>query len=468
MRSASRRCWHAHRRSFIGEGSQGVGLRRRRRARRGEHRRAEVVLPARRARRASGRRIASWSSGARRATASCGRPSWSSAPASPASATSCRCARPRSVGLADLLTGKVDVPFSTVCTLGMELADSFLALHSQGLCYRDISFGNVFFDPATGRPLICDNDNVGIDGATPSLVLGTRRFMAPEIVRREAAPSTAHRPVLAVGAALLRADGRPPAGRSARARLRLLGRPGRERAVRPRAAVRLRPERRTRTRRCPTCTARCSTNWELYPDRIRAAVHHRVHHRPDRPPQRPGARERVAHGAGAAARRRSCGARRAARRTSGTAPTPPAGPAIVRLGSRCASRSTDVPLVSTRTPSSGATTCRRATTTTGRRPRDPPSRTARRWGLRNETSTPCGSSTLPSGETTTAGRDGRWACCPAPPCGIGEPRSGSSRRSRREPRHRPGPAVRCRRAAVGSGGRSHRVALWRPEPRWVG
>jgi serine/threonine protein kinase len=96
-----------------------------------------------------------------------------------------------SVGLADLLTGKVDVPFSTVCTLGMELADTFLALHNQGLCYRDISFGNVFFDPRTGRPLICDNDNVGVDGASPSAVLGTRRFMAPEIVRREASPSTA-------------------------------------------------------------------------------------------------------------------------------------------------------------------------------------------------------------------------------------------------------------------------------------
>lgn len=96
----------------------------------------------------------------------------------------------RFVGLTSLLRGVVDPPFSVVCTLGMELADSFLALHSEGLCYRDISFGNVFFDPATGRPLICDNDNVGVDGASSSAVLGTRTFMAPEIVRREAAPST--------------------------------------------------------------------------------------------------------------------------------------------------------------------------------------------------------------------------------------------------------------------------------------
>jgi DNA-binding helix-hairpin-helix protein with protein kinase domain len=93
-------------------------------------------------------------------------------------------------GLSDLLTGKVDVPFSVICTLGTELADSFLSLHNEGLCYRDISFGNVFFDPSSGRPLICDNDNVGIDGVSPSAVLGTRRFMAPEIVRREAGPST--------------------------------------------------------------------------------------------------------------------------------------------------------------------------------------------------------------------------------------------------------------------------------------
>jgi eukaryotic-like serine/threonine-protein kinase len=92
-------------------------------------------------------------------------------------------------GLSELLTGKVDVGFSVVCRLSVELADAFLRLHTEGLCYRDISFSNVFFDPATGRPLICDNDNVGVDGRSMTGVLGTRRFMAPEIVRREANPS---------------------------------------------------------------------------------------------------------------------------------------------------------------------------------------------------------------------------------------------------------------------------------------
>jgi DNA-binding helix-hairpin-helix protein with protein kinase domain len=92
--------------------------------------------------------------------------------------------------IVELLTGRVDAPFSTVIKLCMGLADSFLKLHAQGLCYRDISLGNVFFDPASGRPMVCDNDNVGIDGREPARVLGTARFMAPEIVRGNAQPST--------------------------------------------------------------------------------------------------------------------------------------------------------------------------------------------------------------------------------------------------------------------------------------
>lgn len=92
-------------------------------------------------------------------------------------------------GLSDLLTGKIDATFSVVCRLAVELSDAFLRLHTEGLCYRDISFSNVFFDPHSGRPLICDNDNVGVDGASMTGVLGTRRFMAPEIVRRDATPS---------------------------------------------------------------------------------------------------------------------------------------------------------------------------------------------------------------------------------------------------------------------------------------
>lgn len=94
------------------------------------------------------------------------------------------------VTLASLLKGRVEVRSAIRTTLCRDLAHSFLNLHSQGLCYRDISFANIFLDPTTGRALICDNDNVAIDDGSPSPVLGTRKFMAPEIVRGEAEPST--------------------------------------------------------------------------------------------------------------------------------------------------------------------------------------------------------------------------------------------------------------------------------------
>lgn len=76
----------------------------------------------------------------------------------------------------------LDVSFATTIEICRQLAHSFLSLHAQGLCYRDVSFGNVFFRPRTGDVLICDNDNVGVDNGE-SLVLGTPFFMAPEVVR---------------------------------------------------------------------------------------------------------------------------------------------------------------------------------------------------------------------------------------------------------------------------------------------
>jgi sulfate-transporting ATPase len=36
-------------------------------------------------------------------------------------------------------------------TTGFELARNYRKLHEKGLCYRDIAFGNVFFDPDSGE-----------------------------------------------------------------------------------------------------------------------------------------------------------------------------------------------------------------------------------------------------------------------------------------------------------------------------
>lgn len=93
--------------------------------------------------------------------------------------------------LFDLMKHRIDPTFYDLATAGLHLSHSFLQLHSQGWCYRDISFGNVFFDPENGDILICDNDNIAVDDiAIKSDVKGTLGFMAPEIVRGNELPST--------------------------------------------------------------------------------------------------------------------------------------------------------------------------------------------------------------------------------------------------------------------------------------
>ena len=96
---------------------------------------------------------------------------------------------PRFVSLAQLLNQDLQPSFRVITTIGRELVDAFAALHSAGLCYRDISFGNLRVDPATCEVAIIDVDNIGVDAGT-SLVKGTGPFMAPDLLRDEAHPST--------------------------------------------------------------------------------------------------------------------------------------------------------------------------------------------------------------------------------------------------------------------------------------
>ena len=100
--------------------------------------------------------------------------------------------RPESyIGMSKVLTGdaeRIDRSLARACA---DLARCFYALHARGLCYRDINFGNVFIEPRGGTVLVCDNDNVGIDGTSRASVAGTPKFMAPEIVLGQAMPSAA-------------------------------------------------------------------------------------------------------------------------------------------------------------------------------------------------------------------------------------------------------------------------------------
>ncbi len=85
--------------------------------------------------------------------------------------------------IVDLMKRRIEPTFDSVVTACIQLADSFYRLHQKELCYRDISFGNFFFHSRTGDVLICDNDNVTHTKISDSGVLGTPRFMAPEVVK---------------------------------------------------------------------------------------------------------------------------------------------------------------------------------------------------------------------------------------------------------------------------------------------
>ena len=89
---------------------------------------------------------------------------------------------------AQMLKGLELPSFWTLTQIGINIVDAFAALHTSGLCYRDISFGNVYVDPESGDVAVIDNDNVGPNGAE-SMVRGTPQFMAPEVIREEGPPS---------------------------------------------------------------------------------------------------------------------------------------------------------------------------------------------------------------------------------------------------------------------------------------
>ena len=65
--------------------------------------------------------------------------------------------------------GKIETSFRALSTLGFLLADNFFRLHAEGLCYRDINFGNIFFNPVTGDVRIGDTDNVDVNGRPGSI-----------------------------------------------------------------------------------------------------------------------------------------------------------------------------------------------------------------------------------------------------------------------------------------------------------
>ncbi|PWR75771.1 protein kinase domain-containing protein [Methanospirillum stamsii] len=92
--------------------------------------------------------------------------------------------------LIDYVKRRINPTFYSIITASFNLADSFSKLHAQGLCYRDISLGNVFFDSISGNILICDNDNICYNNSqNGSGIGGTAGFIAPEIVMGKTFPN---------------------------------------------------------------------------------------------------------------------------------------------------------------------------------------------------------------------------------------------------------------------------------------
>ena len=93
--------------------------------------------------------------------------------------------------LGDVQSKRMPKPdIATLCKICAQAAQSYRTLHLAGYCYRDISAGNLMFNPKTGDVLICDNDNVGVNNTTKAQVAGTWEFMAPEVILGKSDPST--------------------------------------------------------------------------------------------------------------------------------------------------------------------------------------------------------------------------------------------------------------------------------------
>ncbi len=62
-------------------------------------------------------------------------------------------------------------------------------LHQFGLCHSDLSENNIFINPINGRATLLDCDGLVVPDQLPPVVVGTKGYMAPEIVVGSASPS---------------------------------------------------------------------------------------------------------------------------------------------------------------------------------------------------------------------------------------------------------------------------------------
>ena len=90
----------------------------------------------------------------------------------------------------EFLVGNVDFPsYRRRVDACLNIVSAFRLLHANGYSYCDLNASNFVINPATGKVLIYDNDNVTLNNNETG-VLGTLSYMAPEIIMRRSLPNT--------------------------------------------------------------------------------------------------------------------------------------------------------------------------------------------------------------------------------------------------------------------------------------
>ncbi len=76
----------------------------------------------------------------------------------------------------------------TCVQIGIRLARAVRRLHQAGLAHSDLSCNNVLIDPVTGQCVVIDIDSLVVPGMFAPDVLGTRGYIAPEVVSTQHLP----------------------------------------------------------------------------------------------------------------------------------------------------------------------------------------------------------------------------------------------------------------------------------------
>ncbi len=72
--------------------------------------------------------------------------------------------------------------FCSMLQMSISLARSIRRMHQAGLAHSDLSCNNVLIDPKTGGCVVIDIDSLVVPGLFPPEVVGTRGYIAPEVL----------------------------------------------------------------------------------------------------------------------------------------------------------------------------------------------------------------------------------------------------------------------------------------------